>query len=157
MTSINDQDGLPMHIQAQRHSSLSRIEASRYHNKTQTTDPGGGKVTDGGIAVPTVNDQDGILIDYYRQYNGNGSTDDGWPSKDKWISFMDMCVLDTPSLTNYATTEDRQGSTAADGTWKSPATNSTSASTATRKSWICTKPSSSSRPPHSLTTASSLQ
>lgn len=93
VTSVNDQDGLPMHNQAQRHSSLSRIEAYRYHNTTRTTDPGGGKVTNSGIAVPSVNNQDGILIDYYTQYNGNGSTDDGWPAKDKWISFMDMCVL----------------------------------------------------------------
>lgn len=90
VTSVNDQDGLPMHNQAQRHSSLSRIEAYRYHNTTQTTDPGGGKVTNSGIGVPSVNNLDGILIDYYTQYSGNGSTDHGWPAKDKWISFMDM-------------------------------------------------------------------
>ena len=100
VTSINDKDGLPMHDQAQRHTRLSRIKASHYHNTTQSTDPGGGKVTDPGIAVPSVNNQDGILIDYYTQYNGNGSIHDGWPPKHKWISFMDMCVQCTvPSLT----------------------------------------------------------
>lgn len=92
VTSNNDQDGIPMHKQAQHHNSLSRIAAYHYHNKTQKTDPSGGKVTDSGIAVPSVNNKDGILIDYYTPYNGNGSTDGGWPAKDKWISFMDMCV-----------------------------------------------------------------
>ena len=93
VTSINDQDGLPMHNQAQRHSSLSRFQAYRYHNTTRDSDPSGGKVTDSGIAVSSINNHDGVLIDYYTPYNGNGSTDDGWPAKDKWISFMDMCVL----------------------------------------------------------------
>lgn len=134
VTSINDQDGRPMRNQAQHHSSLSRIEAYRYHNKTQTTNPGEGQVTDSGIAVPTVNNHDGILIDYYTQYNGNGSTDDGWPSKDKWISFMDMCVFNTTSLRNIASNNALLGSIVADGTWKGPATNSRSTSTPTRKS-----------------------
>lgn len=101
VTSIRDQDGLRMHNQAERHSSISRIEAYRYRNKTQTTDPSRGKVTDSGIAVPSINNQDGILIDYYTQYSGNGSTDDGWPAKDKWISFMDMCGLYTRSLIDH--------------------------------------------------------
>ncbi|CAF9915366.1 MAG: hypothetical protein ALECFALPRED_010125 [Alectoria fallacina] len=88
--AINDQDGVPMHNQPQHHSNVLRIETYRSHKKTQSTAPGRGRVIDSGIAVPTVDNQDGILIDYYTQYNGNGSTDDGWPSKDKWISFMDM-------------------------------------------------------------------
>lgn len=90
VTSINDRDGRSVQEQTQRQSSLSRVH--RYHNTTQLSDPGGGKVTDSGIAVTSVNNQDGILIDYYKQYNGNGSTDGGWPTKDKWISFMDLCV-----------------------------------------------------------------
>lgn len=134
VTSINDQDGVPVHNQPQHHSSVLRIETYRSHNKTQSTAPGRGRVIDSDIAVPTVDNQDGILIDYYTQYNGNGSTDDGWPSKDKWISFMDMCVLDTPSVTRYLLTEDRQGLTTAEGTWKSPAANSTSPSTPSGKS-----------------------
>ena len=93
VTSINDQDGLSMHDQPQRHGRFSRIEVHHYENKTKNTDPGGGTVTDSGLAVPSVNNQDGILVDYYTQYNGNGSTDEGWPAKNKWISFMDMCVL----------------------------------------------------------------
>lgn len=101
VTSINDQDSIPMHNQAQHQSSVSRIEAYHYHNKTHTTDPGGGKVTNSGLAVPAVNNQDGILIDYYTPYNGNGSTDDGWPAKDKWISFMDMCVRYTRAFIHY--------------------------------------------------------
>ena len=93
VTSINDQDGLPVHIQSQRHSSFQRFEAYHYPNKTKGTDRGGGKVTDSGLGVPTVNNQDGVLIDYYTPYNGNGSTDEGWPAKDKWISFLDMCII----------------------------------------------------------------
>ena len=93
VTSVDDQDGLAKHNQAQHHSGLSRFQAYRYHNTTRNSDPGGGKVTDSGIAVSSINNQDGVLIDYYTPYNGNGSTDDGWPAKDKWISFMDMCVL----------------------------------------------------------------
>ena len=100
VTSINDQDGLRAPDHPQRHGAFSRLEAHRYHNKTKTTDPGGDKVMDKGIAVPSVNNQDGILIDYYTQYNGSGSTDDGWPAKEKWVSFMDMCVVNMRSFIN---------------------------------------------------------
>ena len=134
VTSINDQDGLSMRNQVQRHGSFSRIGVYRYHNTTKNSDPGGGKVTDSGIAVPSVNNQDGILIDYYTQYNGNGSTDDGWPVKDRWISFMDMCVLYTHSLADWAVLKERPGSTIADGTWKSRAANLTLTSTPMRRS-----------------------
>ena len=100
VTSINDQDGLRIHGHSRFHSGISRIEPHRYHNKTKATDSDGGTVTDSGIAVPSVNNQDGLLIDYYTQYNGNGSTEDGWPAKNKWISFMDMCVLNICSVTD---------------------------------------------------------
>ena len=93
VTSINNEDGLRGHIQAQHGAKFSRVGTSYYPNTTRTTEPGEGTVTESGIAVPSVNNEDGILIDYYKQYNGNGSTDDGWPERDKWISFMDMCVL----------------------------------------------------------------
>ena len=93
VTSINDHDGLRIHNQAQRHGRFSHIGFHHYQNATRTTDPGEATVTESGIAVPSVNNKDGILVDYYTQYNGNGSTDEGWPAKDKWISFMDMCVL----------------------------------------------------------------
>ncbi len=101
VTFINDHDGLRVHDQAQRYSNISRIWHHSYPNTTKSTDPSAGTVTDSGIAVPFVNNQDGILIDYYRQYNGNGSTDGGWPAKDKWISFMDMCVLLIHPLANH--------------------------------------------------------
>lgn len=101
VTSINNQDGLPVHNQTQDDSNVSRIEAYQSHNKTQTTDPSGGKVTNDGLAVPIVNNHDGILIDYYTPYNGNGSIDAGWPAKDKWISFMDMCVRYTCAFIDY--------------------------------------------------------
>ena len=68
----------------------------------EKADPNGGHVTNKGIAVPSINNDDGIRIDYYQQYNGNGSTDGGWPAKDKWISFRDMWVLKSRSLTGCA-------------------------------------------------------
>lgn len=107
VTSINDQDGLHVH-HALLHGAFPRLEAHRYRNKTKTADSGGGQVTDSGIAVPSVNNQDGILIDYYAQYNGNGSTDDGWPPKEKWISFRDMCVLDMRSVATCSSLRDDQ-------------------------------------------------
>lgn len=107
VTSINDQDGLHVH-HALLHGAFPRLEAHRYRNKTKTADSGGGQVTDSGIAVPSVNNQDGILIDYYAQYNGNGSTDDGWPPKEKWISFRDMCVLDMRTVATCSLLRDDQ-------------------------------------------------
>lgn len=101
VTSINNQDGLPVHNQAQDDSSVSRIQVYQSYNKTQSADPSGGKVTNDGLAVPTVDNHDGILIDYYTPYHGNGSTDAGWPAKDKWISFMDMCVRCTRAFIHY--------------------------------------------------------
>ena len=101
VTSINNQDGLPVHNQIQDGSSVSRIKAYQSHNQSQTTDPSGGQVTNDGLAVPIVDNHDGILIDYYTPYNGNGSIDAGWPAKDRWISFMDMCVLYTRTLIHY--------------------------------------------------------
>lgn len=50
----------------------------------------GGKVASEAIAVTTVNNLDGTLVDFYKQYNGNGSIAAGWPPKTSWISFMDM-------------------------------------------------------------------
>lgn len=50
----------------------------------------GGKVANDAIAVATINDLDGTLVDFYRQYNGNGSIAAGWPPQTSWISFMDM-------------------------------------------------------------------
>lgn len=50
----------------------------------------GGTVSNSAIAVTTINNLDGILVDYYKQYTGNGSIAAGWPAKTSWISFMDM-------------------------------------------------------------------
>lgn len=52
----------------------------------------GGTVSNSAIAVTTINNLDGILVDYYKQYNGNGSIAAGWPTRTSWISFMDMCL-----------------------------------------------------------------
>ena len=92
VTSVDDLDGFRMHDYSQRNSKWPGIEVFSYPNRTKTTNPDGGQVTDKGVAVPSVDNQDGIRVDYYTPYNGNGSTGDGWPGRDKWISFMDMCV-----------------------------------------------------------------
>ena len=102
VTSIDDHDGLGVHYHAQLPGEFPRIRIHRYQNKTKITDPSGGHVKDKGIAVPSINNEDGIRIDYYTQYDGNGSTDGGWPAKDKWISFVDMWVLKSRSLTDCA-------------------------------------------------------
>ncbi len=59
-----------------------------------------GKVTKSSVAVKSVDNEDGTLIDYYTQYDGNGSTADGWPSRKSWVSFADMYV--SPQLHHYA-------------------------------------------------------
>ena len=102
VTSINDHDGLRVHHHAQLPGEFPRIGPHRYQNKTKSTDQGEGHVTNKGIAVPSINNEDGIRIDYYTQYNGDGSTDGGWPAKDRWISFVDMLVLEIRSLTDCA-------------------------------------------------------
>lgn len=50
----------------------------------------GGKVANEAVAVTTINNLDGTLVDFYKQYNGNGSIAAGWPPETSWISFMDM-------------------------------------------------------------------
>jgi len=52
----------------------------------------GGKVSISSAAVTSINNEDGVLVDYYTQYNGNGSPNDGWPKKSSWISFQDLYV-----------------------------------------------------------------
>lgn len=44
------------------------------------------------LAVGGIEDQDGVGggEDVYRFYSGDGSTDDGWPEVDDWVSFEDM-------------------------------------------------------------------
>ncbi|KAL1969792.1 hypothetical protein VTN77DRAFT_7301 [Rasamsonia byssochlamydoides] len=52
----------------------------------------GETVTNGNLAVYTVNDYDGIGAgtDSYTFYQGDGSTADGWPDQSEWVSFIDM-------------------------------------------------------------------
>jgi hypothetical protein len=50
----------------------------------------GGKVSNTAIQVNSINNLDGVLVDYYKQYNGDGSTAHGWPPKSSWLSFQDM-------------------------------------------------------------------
>ena len=49
-------------------------------------------VTNSAIAVTNMENRDAILVDYYKQYNGNGSIAAGWPPMTQWVSFMDMSV-----------------------------------------------------------------
>lgn len=44
------------------------------------------------LAVEDIEDEDGVGggEDVYRLYTGSGSTDDGWPEVDDWVSFEDM-------------------------------------------------------------------
>ena len=51
-----------------------------------------GKVTNIAVAVTNQNDRDSMVVDYYKQYNGNGSLAAGWPPMTNWVSFMDMSV-----------------------------------------------------------------
>lgn len=50
----------------------------------------GGKVEKSRIAVTSINNEDGLLVDHYKQYDGNGTIEEGWPEKEDWISFTDM-------------------------------------------------------------------
>ena len=52
----------------------------------------GGKVTNSADAVTDTIGQDSIVVDYYKQYNGNGSIAAGWPPMTSWVQFMDMSV-----------------------------------------------------------------
>ena len=44
------------------------------------------------LAVKDIEDQDGVGggEDVYRFYTGDGTTNDGWPEVDDWVSFEDM-------------------------------------------------------------------
>ncbi|MCJ1376252.1 hypothetical protein MMC20_007494 [Loxospora ochrophaea] len=55
-------------------------------------DATGGVVSNPAIAVTSINNDDGIGAgtDSYTQYNGDGTTADGWPAKTSWVSFDDM-------------------------------------------------------------------
>ena len=58
-------------------------------------DATGGQVSNGNVAVTSINNNDGIGAgsDTYKQYNGDGTTGAGWPAKSKWVSFVDMSVI----------------------------------------------------------------
>jgi len=47
------------------------------------------------LAVEDVDDDDGVGggEDVYHLYTGSGSTDDGWPDIEDWVSFEDMWVI----------------------------------------------------------------
>ena len=49
----------------------------------------GGRETNSAVAVTS---RDGMVVDYYKQYNGNGSIAAGWPPMTSWVPFMDMSV-----------------------------------------------------------------
>lgn len=51
-----------------------------------------GKATNNAVAVTDTINQDSIVVDYYKQYNGNGSIAAGWPPMTSWVQFMDMSV-----------------------------------------------------------------
>ena len=95
---------------SERLGSLSRSKSKQGHGHPITTSPPnsqavvaimrdvaypqatGGRVDNEAVAVTTMKNEDGVLLDYYQQYQGSGSTDDGWPNKTSWISFADMSV-----------------------------------------------------------------
>ncbi|CEJ90125.1 hypothetical protein VHEMI05929 [[Torrubiella] hemipterigena] len=51
-----------------------------------------GEKVSGSNYVGTINNQDGIGsgTDSYKYYSGDGTTGQGWPGKDKWVSFENM-------------------------------------------------------------------
>ena len=49
-----------------------------------------GKVNKSSIGVKTIDNNENERVDYYTQYEGNGSVAAGWPSRMSWISFADM-------------------------------------------------------------------
>ncbi|KAL6712790.1 hypothetical protein ACLMJK_009631 [Lecanora helva] len=55
--------------------------------RPQATD---GQVSNSAIAVTMNSNDDGIHLDHYNQYMGDGSIAAGWPAKESWISFPDM-------------------------------------------------------------------
>ncbi|RAO67263.1 uncharacterized protein BHQ10_003275 [Talaromyces amestolkiae] len=72
----------------------------------------GETVTASGLAVTTINDEDGIGagVDSYTFYQGDGTTADGWPSTDDWVSFSEMFEANTASMlvgcAQYGVTDD---------------------------------------------------
>ena len=52
----------------------------------------GGWVQISADAVWTIDDEDGIGAgsDSYTMYWGDGSADDGWPTRSQWVSFTEM-------------------------------------------------------------------
>ncbi len=53
-----------------------------------------GQVENDAVAVTDIkNDDGGDGEDSYKQYNGDGTTDAGWPDGSAWISFEKMFVI----------------------------------------------------------------
>lgn len=52
----------------------------------------GARVANSAVIVTNINDRDSTVVDYYKQYNGNGSIAAGWPPMTSWVPFMDMSV-----------------------------------------------------------------
>ena len=52
----------------------------------------GERVANSAVTVTSINNRDGMVVDYYKQYNGNGSIAAGWPPMTSWVSFMEMSV-----------------------------------------------------------------
>jgi hypothetical protein len=52
----------------------------------------GGRVSNGKLSrTDNAKVNDGVAgSDTYKMYSGSGSTSDGWPSRDKWVSFESM-------------------------------------------------------------------
>lgn len=93
VASISDQNGIILvDINPSPYSNSSTVKALQPQLQKAGPGTGDGKVIVPGIAVTSVNNSDGVMIDYYTQYTGNGSIAAGWPQIDKWISFVDMYV-----------------------------------------------------------------
>ena len=94
---INEQDGIVglgnnSNKRLQAHAPMPTEDLSIRAALAEILGPQitGGKVNKSSIAAKTAGTEDGMSVDHYNEYRGNGSTTDGWPSKDLWISFADM-------------------------------------------------------------------
>ncbi|MCJ1310549.1 hypothetical protein MMC25_004214 [Agyrium rufum] len=74
----------------------SDISALPHENEIQTRATGG-VVSNGGVAVYSINDNDGVGAgsDSYTLYLGNGNT---FPQKNRWASFNNMFAANTPHM-----------------------------------------------------------
>ena len=88
-------------------SQPSSPPSSTTSDQPSTTTASGGSATDTNTAavtnsnaVTSVNDSDGIGAgtDTYNFYQGDGSTNDGWPATISWVSFGEMWAANSANM-----------------------------------------------------------